>query len=128
MKLVKEHINEKFTEDSDPVADMGIGVTSPHTFTDVNEFIDYLVDAVIPYIYGGKIPNNILDYKAGGPGSIPHKLFNNLINFFKKYNYKSKGKMEYDDFSSSDGVAPTFEYWPEILKNKLKSKGYKPIF
>ncbi len=25
MKLVKEHINEKFTEDSDPIADLGIG-------------------------------------------------------------------------------------------------------
>ena len=25
MKLVREHINEKFTEDSDPVKDMGIG-------------------------------------------------------------------------------------------------------
>ena len=27
MKLVKEHINEKFEEDSDPVHDMGIGIT-----------------------------------------------------------------------------------------------------
>jgi hypothetical protein len=25
MKLVREHINEKFTEDSDPIQDMGIG-------------------------------------------------------------------------------------------------------
>jgi len=25
MKLVREHINEKFTEDSDPIHDMGIG-------------------------------------------------------------------------------------------------------
>jgi hypothetical protein len=25
MKLVREHINEKFTEDSDPIKDMGIG-------------------------------------------------------------------------------------------------------
>ena len=26
MKLVREHINEKFTEDSDPIHDMGIGM------------------------------------------------------------------------------------------------------
>ena len=26
MKIIKEHINEKFTEDSDPISDMGIGV------------------------------------------------------------------------------------------------------
>ena len=26
MKLVKEHINEKFTKDSDPIRDMGIGI------------------------------------------------------------------------------------------------------
>jgi hypothetical protein len=27
MKLVREHIYEKFTEDSDPIADLGIGTT-----------------------------------------------------------------------------------------------------
>ena len=26
MKIVREHINEKFTEDSDPIRDMGIGI------------------------------------------------------------------------------------------------------
>jgi hypothetical protein len=26
MKLIREHINEKFTEDSDPIEDMGIGI------------------------------------------------------------------------------------------------------
>lgn len=26
MKLVREHINEKFTKDSDPIRDMGIGI------------------------------------------------------------------------------------------------------
>jgi hypothetical protein len=26
MKLVREHINEKFTEDGDPITDMGIGI------------------------------------------------------------------------------------------------------
>ena len=28
MKLVREHINEKFTAESDPMADMGIGYVS----------------------------------------------------------------------------------------------------
>ena len=28
MKLVREHINEKFTEDSDPIHDIGIGIES----------------------------------------------------------------------------------------------------
>lgn len=27
-KLIKEHINEKFTEDSDPIGDLGIGISS----------------------------------------------------------------------------------------------------
>ena len=26
MKIVREHINEKFTEDSDPIQDLGIGL------------------------------------------------------------------------------------------------------
>ena len=26
MKIIKEYINEKFTQDSDPISDMGIGM------------------------------------------------------------------------------------------------------
>lgn len=30
MKLVKEYINEKFTQEGDPIKDMGIGTVSLH--------------------------------------------------------------------------------------------------
>jgi len=30
MKLVKEHINEKFTSESDPIKDLGIGIIPPN--------------------------------------------------------------------------------------------------
>jgi hypothetical protein len=33
LKLVREHINEKFTQDSDPIKDMGIGVVTWDNFT-----------------------------------------------------------------------------------------------
>ena len=31
MKLVREHINEKFTDESDPIKDLGIGIVKPDT-------------------------------------------------------------------------------------------------
>jgi hypothetical protein len=56
MKLIREHINEKFIEDSDPIADMGIGLLS-----DLDEFVKLIlkkdrkyllwtVQLVYPYI------------------------------------------------------------------------------
>ena len=41
MKLVKEHINEKFKEDSDPIEDMGIGLY-PKMKKFIKEVDDYL--------------------------------------------------------------------------------------
>jgi hypothetical protein len=37
MKLVKEHINEKFEEQSDPIKDLGIGIEH-----EIKEKLDYL--------------------------------------------------------------------------------------
>lgn len=36
MKYVKEHINEKFIEDSDPIKDLGIGFRDSFDFSNVN--------------------------------------------------------------------------------------------
>lgn len=44
MKLVKEHINEKFEEESDPVEDMGIGIKKECDTLDdaIDQFKDFL--------------------------------------------------------------------------------------
>ena len=103
-------VNEKFIEDSDPVKDMGIGVTAPHSFKTEDEFIEYLIDSIIPYIYGGKIPKNILHYTGhrDEDSIIPMQLFNDIIDFTKKYKYSH----------------PYKRGWCNVLKLKLINKGF----
>jgi len=57
MKLVREHINEKFTDESDPIQDMGIGM--------IQKIKDWLNH--ITRIYGHY---NIVDYKINNDGTI----------------------------------------------------------
>jgi len=40
MKIIREHINEKFTKDSDPISDMGIGI------------INKITSEALYYLYG----------------------------------------------------------------------------
>jgi len=54
MKLVKEHINEKFEEESDPIKDMGIGT--------------------IKYFYDNMKPGDIFRFKK----SIPDHYIKNV--------------------------------------------------
>ena len=121
MKLVREYINEKFTEDSDPVKDMGIGVTGSQIFSDVDEFTNYLVDAVIPYIYGGKIPEDILKNVENGR-IISIELYEKLVDFLEKHKYKMKDNSEVYVYPS---MPSSFTRWLYKLKNKLKARGYK---
>jgi hypothetical protein len=63
MKLVREHINEKFTEDSDPIADMGIGTTIINFEKLRNEVkpeigfteLKFWVENILPPLVGKKI-------------------------------------------------------------------------
>jgi hypothetical protein len=45
MKLIREHINEKFIEDSDPIVDMGIGLLS-----DPDEFVKLILKKDTKYL------------------------------------------------------------------------------
>ena len=56
MKLVREHINEKFTDESDPIQDMGIGtrVQIKKWFDSVNvKPSEYTIDDNLHIIVGG---------------------------------------------------------------------------
>lgn len=90
MKLVREHINEKFTEDSDPIHDMGIGITRKIkkwlakmniTNYTINDDLSIDVDGYVNLnrkLNNGKLPDYIQFGKIkNGYFSIEH---NNLIS------------------------------------------------
>jgi ankyrin repeat protein len=56
MKIVREHINEKFVEDSDPVRDMGIGVrVAISNWMKENKWSDTDDNALVKCAYDGKL-------------------------------------------------------------------------
>ena len=75
-------VNEKFTEDSDPIRDMGIGIFHPHDFKNRKEFDNFLAD-VLPFILKkDTIPEDILN----DPGVyISHKYVPQILNYIEKY-------------------------------------------
>ena len=113
MKLVKEILYEKFTEDSDSIKDMGIGIYGHRDFKSKKKFIEWLL-IIMPYILKTNgIPEDIL--KHGG--YINSKHFNEIHTYLKQ-RISFKG-MNIADSSSK------FYFWPEELKNILLEKGYK---
>jgi len=46
MKLVREHINEKFTEEGDPIRDLGIGGKHIREFDTVKDAADFFLDNI----------------------------------------------------------------------------------
>jgi hypothetical protein len=69
MKLVREYINEKFTEDSDPIHDMGIGKAGfIKRWLDkmkINNYVindDFTIDVHGEVLLDGKLEGNLPDY------------------------------------------------------------------
>jgi hypothetical protein len=56
VKLIREHINEKFTEDSDPIHDMGIGIFVKRDFNSKEEFYDFLANNITHILKLNKLP------------------------------------------------------------------------
>jgi len=113
--VVKESLNEKFTEDSDPIEDMGIGLRHGKNFTNKEEFITHLV-RILKHIYGGEIPDDILTY-TDNDGTLPNSVYEKLYKFLHKYKYSFANHTNFDRGISFD--------WPRALKFKLFQLGYE---
>ena len=61
--MPKSSMNEKFSEDSDPIKDMGIGIFSKHHFDTEQEALNFIWEA-LPTIFGGTIPSDIINADA----------------------------------------------------------------
>ena len=57
------YINEKFTEEGDPIRDMGIGLYSPHDFKSFDELNMFIAEMLPSILRIRKLPEDILDDK-----------------------------------------------------------------
>jgi hypothetical protein len=113
MKLVKEHINEKFVEDSDPIKDMGIGIDRHRVFKNRKELTNWVFKNLAHIIGTEKIPEDIIKDEEW----FLKKIYTDKIReYAHKYFTCGNSYWEFD----------THPYWKE-LRNKLRKKGYKLI-
>jgi hypothetical protein len=113
MKLVKEILYEKFTDESDPIHDLGIGLYVHRNFKSKKKFFEWLL-IIMPYILKTDgIPKDIL--KHGGVMNSNH--FEKLENFFKQY-------VTFKGVNIADSKCELY-WWTVDLRNILLEKGYE---
>jgi hypothetical protein len=88
-RKIKESLNEKFEEDSDPIEDLGIGIYVKREFADKNQMYEWLSDNLVPILDpDGKLDDilkDILDMPGKVGSFLGTKYTDKLINFVREY-------------------------------------------
>ena len=85
MKIVREHINERFIDDSNPIDDMGIGVFSHKDFQNEQDLAKWVVKAIPAILKMKKIPKDIINIDDGDAISFPWKYYRPIERYAEKY-------------------------------------------
>jgi len=86
MKYVKEHIDEKFTDKSDPIHDMGIGIICERDFNSRDEFFDFLGRNLIYILKINELPKIfIVTNKTYSGGIMRTKYYNKICKYINSY-------------------------------------------
>jgi hypothetical protein len=115
MRLVPEHIYEKFSENSDPIRDMGIGIFRQRIFDDANTAIEFMLNVLPTILKTDEIPDDIIvsndriDYPAW---SFNDKYAQTIVKYIARYVNSHANNLEFK----------TKVVW-ELVSN-LHKKGY----
>ena len=125
MKLLREHINEKFTDESDPIKDLGIGLYANRTFDTAKDAANWIIP-FLPAILGtDKIPDNMVEWYTK-PGSEftendkKDETHTKLENYIGKYmSIKGREKSKYFSLSPYDSAIM------QAIYRKVEDMGYE---
>jgi len=112
----KKKVNEKFSEDSDPIRDIGIGIYRSANYETANQAAKFLIKHLCTILKVDKIPNNIIK-KHDDPlllQNINQKYWPILKEFMMNYIKTPDGRRE-------------LSFWSKILSEVLRllrKKGY----
>lgn len=117
MKLVKEHINEKFTEDSDPIYDMGIGRKFQiEQWLEEMKIYNYVINSDFTIDVIGNVD---ISFEKKNLKKFPKYIqFNRVDGFFS---------MAGNEFITLKGCPKTVGSWFGCHDNYLISLEYAPI-
>ena len=113
MRLVKNHINEKFTEDSDPIKDIGIGIFSKKTFKTPIELYDWLSEVLPAIIHTKSIPKDILNDPHSSGYYIHRKYYEDINHYIFKYlSVENNYRIPYDVQEFRNFLKKKYPYLP----------------
>jgi len=101
--IVREHINEAFTDESDPIEDMGIGMNHPRKFNTLQDYVDFIIRH-FEYITGKKLdPKELFNT---GKGIVYSPIFHTIITKARERSWL------YNNSYCPGG-------WPELFKETV---------
>jgi hypothetical protein len=108
-------LNEKFTGDSDPIQDMGIGVFYEHNFKNTEELAKFVVNILPRILKKDKIPDDIILLPKYDQGAFKWEYFFSIQLYCRKYLKINGNKIELD-----------FDIVKK-MRNRLLKMGYPKI-
>ena len=85
-KVVKESLNEKFVQDSDPIKDLGIGIFGPNNFNNKEEFYEFLNRNLAYILKKDEIPKVfVMANDTYTQGSMKTYYYDALKDYVNKY-------------------------------------------
>ena len=114
MKLVREHINEKFTEDSDPIEDMGIGLKAK-----IEKWCD-------DYNIKNYIINDDYTIDVKGTVFLNDVMLNNFPDYIQFNRVKESFWIDNNNFTTLRGCPTYAGSYFSCRNNKIKSLMYAP--
>jgi hypothetical protein len=112
--IVRESIN--FERGLDPKKTVGIGLLAPRKFKNIKEFTDYVI-TVLPLIFDGKIPEDILSKKEAG--MLPSSYYGEIAKFLTEIGHEMpNGNSDWE--GPVENSPKEFEYWTTPIVQKLE--------
>ena len=103
-----KYIFEKFTQESDPIKDMGIGVFTKHDFKTYTDLFDYVADNIDVILGYEKLPPDLFLQTRNGDT----RAFKKRPDFSKMYNYIL-------EYTRVNGEKPVIEHIPQGMISNL---------
>ena len=115
------NMRAQFVRGEDPKKSIGIGKNRQIDFKNPEEFTNYVI-WVLPIIFGGKIPDDILSKNE--QGMLPQSYYEKIRDFLDKMGHTGNGEKIFGDDSETPNNI-SFAYWPRFIRTELEKMGYQ---
>jgi hypothetical protein len=107
-RVIDDIILEKFTEDSDPVRDMGIGLYHVRTFDTLKKAMNFILLILPGILKTSEIPDDVIFLDKYDVGAFKWKYYYELYYYCRKYIIVNDRQLNFESICQ--------ELWKKLLK------------